>query len=295
MKPTLAHRQAESCRSRNRVGELGHVPAPHGQAPRKSSDGRPRREESDPLPETLDLAAGPRTQTFAQAIDPLTEIVLRRHDHFGCGGGRWSADVGNEVGNRHVNLVANRRNDWHRRARNRPGDDLLVESPEVLNRSAASTHDDYVYVVHASDGVKPPRDGERCTLTLHTGSAQDDLSVPIPAAQDLDDVPNSRAVERGHDTYLAWERRQRPLAPGIEQPFELESLLDLLEGQLQGAKSLWLERLANELVFALCFVDRHAAARDDSQTVCRLEPQAAERGAKDDGTYLSRPILQREV
>ena len=41
-------------------------------------------------------------------------------------------------------LVADRRNDRHRRGRNRARDDLLVERPQILDRSAAAADDDDV-------------------------------------------------------------------------------------------------------------------------------------------------------
>ena len=66
------------------------------------------------------------------------ELVLGRDDDLGGGRRRRRAHVGDEVGNRHVGFVADRRDDRHRRPRDRARDDLLVERPEILDRSAAA-------------------------------------------------------------------------------------------------------------------------------------------------------------
>ena len=61
------------------------------------------------------------------------------------------------------------------------------------------------------------------------------------------------------------------LRAGVEQPFGLQPLLQLLERELQRAEPLRLEVLADELIFALRLVDRDPSARDDAQAVGRLE------------------------
>ena len=65
------------------------------------------------------------------------------------------------------------------------------------------------------------------------------------------------------------------LRAGVEQPFGLQPLLQLLERELQRAEPVRLQVLADELVFALRLVDAEPAARDDVQAVLGLEPQVA--------------------
>ena len=121
------------------------------------------------------------------------------------------------------------------------------------------------------------------------------MRVRVAAAEHLDDVANRRAVERGDDADLAGQRRQRPFARRVEQPFVLQPLLQLIERELQRAEPVRLEMLADQLVLALRLVHRDAAARDDAQAVGRLELQIAERGPEDDAAHLRAGVLQREV
>ena len=78
------------------------------------------------------------------------------------------------------------------------------------------------------------------------------------------------------------------LRAGVEQPFGLQPLLQLVERELQRAEALRLEVLADELVLALRLVDRDAPARDDAQAVGRLELQVAQRRAEHDAAHLRR-------
>src|SRR5581483_569939 len=97
---------------------------------------------------------------------------------------------------------------------------------------------------------------------LYARGADDQMRVRVAPAEHVDDVANRRAVKRGDDADLARQRRQRPLAVGIEEPFLLQPLLQLLEGDLQRADALRLEVLAFELIFASRLVDGDLAARD---------------------------------
>ena len=85
------------------------------------------------------------------------------------------------------------------------------------------------------------------------------------------------------------------LRAGVEQPFGLQPLLQLLEGELQRAEPVRLEVLADELILALRLVDAEPAARDDVQAVLRLELQVADRRAEHHRLDLRAAVLEREV
>ena len=144
-------------------------------------------------------------------------------------------------------------------ARDRARDDFLVERPEIFDRSAAAADDDDVDARHARRSARSAaRDVRRRALALHARRADDEVRVGVAPAQHLDDVADRRAVERRDDADLARQRRQRPLARGVEQPFGLQPLLQLIERELQRAEPVRLEVLADQLIFALRLVDRHA-------------------------------------
>ncbi len=66
------------------------------------------------------------------------------HDQL-CGGGwRRGADVGREIGQRHVHLVAHARHDGNRMRPDGPYDAFVVERPQILQRAAAAGQDDHL-------------------------------------------------------------------------------------------------------------------------------------------------------
>src|SRR5262249_9596002 len=107
----------------------------------------------------------------------------------------WRAHVSDEVSDRDVGLVTDGRDRWHRASADRAGDDFFVERPEILDRSAAAADDNDVYSWHFSDGCHRACNLECRALTLHTRRPNDDVSVAIAAAQDLDDVAHGGAFE----------------------------------------------------------------------------------------------------
>jgi hypothetical protein len=87
------------------------------------------------------------------------------------------------------------------------------------------------------------------------------------ARENLDQVGNGGAARRGDDADAARKPRQPALALRREQSLGGELLLELLEGQLQRAHALRLERLHLQLVFAADLIDIDAAARQHRQAV----------------------------
>ena len=80
-----------------------------------------------------------------------------------------------------------------------------------------------------------------------------------------------------------------------KRPSACSFRLQLLERELQRAAALRLEMLADELIFALRFVDRQPAARDDVNAVVDLEFQVAVGRAEHHRLELRGLILEREV
>ncbi len=186
-------------------------------------------------------------------------------------------------------------NHRYRDSRDRPRHDLFVERPQILDRSAAAPDDDDVHPRHAPDLAQRARDFRRGVLALHAGRADDEVRVRIAPPEHLDDVADRGAVERRDNADLARQRRQRPLARRIEQPFVLQALLQLIEGQLPRAQPVRLQVLADELILAFGLVDRHPPARDDAQAVGRLELEVAQCGSENDRANLRGAVLEREI
>ena len=110
--------------------------------------------------EGLNPSSDGRAQPIAEPVDPRHEVVLGRHDDLGGSRRRRRAEIRHEVGDRDVRLVADGRNDRDGAERNRARDDLFVERPEILDRTAASRDDDDVHAGDATDGPQAAGDLE---------------------------------------------------------------------------------------------------------------------------------------
>ena len=179
--------------------------------------------------------------------------------HLGGRRWRWRAEVRDEVRDRDVDLVSDRGNHRHRGRRDRPRQDLLVERPEILDRSAAASDDHHVHARDARDrlaapGRCPSPAPSPCTRTGRITRCALGCRRPRTLMMSL----QRRAVERGDDADLAGQGGKRALARRGEEPLGLQLPLQLLERELQRAEALRLEVLAHELIFALRLVDRRA-------------------------------------
>ena len=123
----------------------------------------------------LNAAVRRGPQAILQPIDAAAELVLGRDDDLGGRRRRRRAHVGDEVGNRDVGFVADGRDDRHRRARDGARHDLLVEGPQILDRSAAAPDDDDVDARHAGDCAQAAGDFERRALALDAGRTDDEV------------------------------------------------------------------------------------------------------------------------
>ena len=140
---------------------------------------------------------------------------------------------------------------------------------------AAPPDDDDVDAGDAGDRLERAGDVIAGAVALDAHRPHDQVRIRMPAAQDLDDVLERGAVERGDDADLARQGGNRALARGANRPSACSLRLQLLERELQRAAALRLEMLADELILAFRFVDRQPSARDDVKAVVDLEFQVA--------------------
>ncbi len=117
----------------------------------------------------------------------------------------------------------------------------------------------------------------------------------MPAPEDLEDVPQRRAVERRHDPDLAGQRRERALSSLLEETLRLQLALQLLEGKLQRAAAVRIQVFAYELIFPFRLVHAQPAPRDDLQAVLDLEPEISVRGPEHHGLDLRAAVLEGEI
>ena len=99
----------------------------------------------------------------ARGGDAVQQILARGHHQLGRGRGRGRAQIGDEIGDGDVGLVAHRRNHRHGAGRNGPRHGFFVEGPQVFERAAAAPHDDH---------VRPTRSRLKYSMPRHTSSTE---------------------------------------------------------------------------------------------------------------------------
>ena len=155
--------------------------------------------------------------------------------------GRECASVGGQVGEGHVDLVADGRD--HRQPRSDDGadDDFFIERPEVFHAAAAASDDDHV---DTGDLVGQRQRGRHFQVgagTLHAGRGDQHSGAAPAAADDLQHVAHGRAGRARDDHDPAGEAGQRPLAGRVEQSFLKQPGIALAKRQLERPDSLGLE------------------------------------------------------
>ncbi len=171
-----------------------------------------KRQPIEPLRFGLERRArAPRQRELEVAQDALLRRAGGRHE-LGGGGRRRGAQVGGEIDEGHVGLVADAAHDLDRRRPHGTHDALVVEGPEILERAAAAADDEHVDLAPLSREPDRGAQGRRRLDALDQARIDDDPDVRRPARERRHDVVQRRSGERGDDTDRARVRRQRPLA-----------------------------------------------------------------------------------
>ena len=125
---------------------------------------------------------------------PSLQLGEVRNDETGRGGGRRRANVGGEVAQRRVLLVADGRDDRHGAGGERADDGLVAEGQQVLEAAAAARHDDDVDQRVGRDAPERGGDARPCGRTLHAGLGDDDVRRGEAGADAGHDIASRRRV-----------------------------------------------------------------------------------------------------
>src|SRR6185369_17890831 len=105
---------------------------------------------------------------------------------------------------------------------------LLIEGPEILDRAAAASDDQQVWLrVDRRKRADGGGDLRRGALALNRNRPQDDVRR-ASVLQPVEDVADHRAGRRGDYADHARKKRQPALAARVEQSFRGERLAALL-------------------------------------------------------------------
>ncbi len=205
------------------------------------------------------------------------------------------ADVGDEIADREIGLVAHRGDHGQRRLVDRLRDGLLVVRPQVLDRAAAPADDQHVDLGARVGGAYRLRDLGGRAGALHRGRVDDHAQRGPAPAQRREQVGQCGGARRGDDAHGAGIRRQRSLAFDREPAGGVEARLEAGILLVEGTESRQPRRLDVELELAARLVDRRGGAHFDLQAVLEREARKLRLVAEEHAAHLRARVLQIEV
>jgi len=130
---------------------------------------------------------------------------------------------------------------------------------------------------------------------LHPHGGDEDVHGREAALRDVQDVPDDGARGRGDNPDPRRKEGDGLFVRGVEEPFGLKPGFQLLEGDLQGARTLGLGVVQDELVLAAGPVYVHPRPAEDVHPILEIELERAGDGAEEHRPDLAFLILEGEV
>ena len=139
---------------------------------------------------------------------------------------------------------------WNHRSANSARHQLFVESPEIFDRAAAATDDDYIDPAFLTDArvmfvEEPDGPGNFAgrAVALDAGRSNQQMNAASSPRDYVDNVAKRRAARRGDHADPSGKDRNRALQLRREQSFCLQSRFGLFKCQLQRARAHRFQRL----------------------------------------------------
>jgi len=254
------------------------------------------REAGEALAGVEEVEAAGAEDGAAEIFDALPNAVLGGGDDLGGGGGSGGAEVGDEVGDGEVGLVADGGDDGKLGDGDGAGEGFVVEAGEVFGGAAAAGQDDELDPAGiAIEPADASGDGAGAVVALHGGGVNEEVEAGVAAADDGEDVADNGAAGRGDDADAPGVGGQRAFAGGVEEAFGEETGFELVEGELEGTGTAGFHGFGDELELAAGLVDGDAAAHEDGEAVGGAETKELGLAAEEDDGELRLAILKREV
>ena len=230
-----------------------------------------------------------------QCLQACQQVAPVRNQQFGGHRRGRRAQVGGEIGQGEIGLVAHRRHHRHRRGGDGAHQRLVVERPQVFQRSAAAGQQHHLVTAAGRGPAQQVGDLRRGAFALHQAGQDIHFKQGQPARQHAEHIAHGRAGGRGDHRHPAHPGRQRSLARGIEQAFGRQSGLQCLEGAAQRAFAGLFEMVEHQLVVAARLVQGQAATAEHLEAFARHELQPLALGLEHGATHLRTRVLEGEV
>ena len=165
------------------------------------------------------------------------KFLPRLHDDLGGSGRRGCAHVRDKIGDREIAFVSHAAHNGNRARGNRPRHGFLVKRPQIFDGPAAARQQNHVHHLFAVEIFERRGDFLSRPLALHAHGINDQVQVRKTPPQNANDIAHGRAPGRRYDADATGQHGKRLLARLIEKSLGVETLLELLEGELQRADS----------------------------------------------------------
>jgi hypothetical protein len=183
--------------------------------------GEPGGDAVEALGGGLDATLHGAREAGVQQGQLVVELDEAGAGQLGGGGGGGGAQVGGEVGDAHVGLVADAHHHRQRAGADGAGDGFAVEGGEVFEAAAAAHQEQHIGAVTGGAAASPP-DGRgdlgRRAVALHWRGVEGDRHVGRPAGERRGDVAPGGGLGRADHRDAARKTRQCPLGGRLEEP-----------------------------------------------------------------------------
>jgi hypothetical protein len=234
-----------------------------------------------------------------ELLRKIRDIGRQEHDRL-CG--RRGPPIGDKLDDGRVRLVADRSDNRHRAAgEDGVRHDLLVEGPEILDRTAAAGDENRVDAKPLGLGVERPygpRDLFRRSVPLHAHIDEENANGLRPMGRRAETVVDRSAGRARDDRNAPGKRWQGKLAVIVKIAAGFKCSAEPLVALLERALSLAFDSGDIELRASLLGIKRKRAGDDDGVALAEDESRApssigglAPHRAADDRLI----ILQREI
>ena len=254
----------------------------------------------------LDVLPGPGQacpralrQLFGRPRHPLPtgDVVLGDDFRGGTGGG--SAEIGDKIGNREINLVPHGRDHGQGRRGDGASHHLFVEAPEVFQGTTTPGQQEQVQWfmrgAPAVESINGRNDFRRGSLALDPTGGEDNLETGVPPADDVEDILQRGPGGRSDDANAVRVRGQGPLSFGSKESLGGQLLLESFEGGLKGAEAFGFDAGYPQLVRAAGFIDGEFPAQDNLSAVADGAAIGPGLAPKEHAIQLRAGVLEDEV